>query len=202
MAAVGALTSVASGVFGMMQAQYQAEVAKMNEQVAKQNAIRATQRAGIEAQEKDMMETRALLGEQEVAQAASGVSVAGKSQVQTRNTARLLGRRDAENIIAAGALEGYNHRVEAANFRAEGQAAKTTGWMNLIGGFLDAAGQFGGSMIGGKGTSAKAEQRFGPRPIPKPEKRPIVPIPRPKPPVPKAPAQPYTNPLLRRRFGH
>ena len=195
MAIAGALASVASGVMGMMQASYQAQVAKMNAEVAKENATRASQRAGIEAQEKDIMETRALLGEQEVAQAASGVSIAGKSQVLTRATARKLGRRDAENIVAAGQLERYNYLVDAANFKAEAKAAKISGISSLVGGFLGAAGSMPTSMMGGA-KPTQAGSRFVPRPIPKPVNR--APIKRFGPfTAPKS----FVNPLTRRKMG-
>lgn len=196
MAVAAALSSVASGVFGMMQASYQAEVANMNKEIAKRNAVRAGQRAGIEAQEKDIMETRALLGEQEVAQAASGVSLAGKSQVMTRATARLLGRRDAENIIDAGRMERHGHLVDAANFKAEAKAAQISGISSLVGGLLGAAGSMPTSMMGGaKPTTAAA--KFTARPIPKPVNRaPVVP----RAPVINRPTS-YLNPLTRRKMG-
>lgn len=198
MAIAGALVSVASGVFGMMQASYQAEIAKMNADVAKRNAIRASQRASIDAQEKDIMETRALLGEQEVAQAASGVSIAGKSQVMTRATARLLGRRDAINIIDAGKMERYGHLVDAANFKAEAKAAKISGISSLVGGVLGAAGSIPSSEMGGAQSSA-AGSKFTPRPIPKPINRaPVRSVPKF---TPSLVPRNVINPLTRRKLG-
>lgn len=198
MAIAGALVSVASGVFGMMQASYQAEIAKMNADVAKRNAIRASQRASIEAQEKDIMETRALLGEQEVAQAASGVSIAGKSQVMTRATARLLGRRDAINIIDAGKMERYGHLVDAANFKAEAKAAKISGISSLVGGVLGAFDSLPSSEMGGAQSSA-AGSKFTPRPIPKPINRaPVRSVPKF---TPSLVPRNVINPLTRRKLG-
>lgn len=198
MAIAGALVSVASGVFGMMQASYQAEIAKMNADVAKRNAIRASQRASIEAQEKDIMETRALLGEQEVAQAASGVSIAGKSQVMTRATARLLGRRDAINIIDAGKMERYGHLVDAANFKAEAKAAKISGISSLVGGVLGAFGSMPSSAMGGAQSSA-AGAKYTPRPIPKPINRaPVRSVPKF---MPSLAPRNVINPLTRRKLG-
>lgn len=166
MAIAGAISGIVSGVTGFMQAQYQAAVADMNSKVAKENAERAVERSRIEGEDNDM-QTRALLAEQEVAQAASGVSLAGKSQVQTRASARKLGWRDTANIIHAGRVEEYNYLVQKANFDAEKKAAKISGVSSLIGGFLSAAGNMPTSMIGGS-SSVAAPERIVPKPIPKP----------------------------------
>lgn len=193
MALAGAVGAIASGAMGMMQANYQAKVAEMNAEVAEYNAKRAAQRGGIEAQEKDV-ETRALLAEQEVGQAASGVSLSGKSQVLTRDTARLLGTRDRLNIIENAATEKYNHLVQKSNFQAEAKAAKMSGKMALLGGFVSALGSLPTSEMGGaKGTAAEG-----------------APVPKPKPAMAPKPASAtrafvrpknYINPLTRAKMG-
>src|SRR5882672_6802881 len=109
---IGALSGVASGALGFMQAQYQGQVAKMNADIAKENAKRAETRAGIEAESNDL-QTKTLIGEQTAAQAASGVSVAGESQMLTRRSSRMIGHNDSLNIIQAGQLEAYNYRTQA-----------------------------------------------------------------------------------------
>jgi hypothetical protein len=206
MAVVGAIGSLVSGVTGMMQANYQAKVAKMNEKVALYNAERARTRSTIDAQEKDTFETRALLGDQEVAQAASGVSIAGKSQVATRNTARLLGRRDTQNIIEDGQMQAYNHKVEAANFAAEAKAAKMSGMSSLLGGFLGAAGGLAGSgssLLGGAKASS-AQAKYVPKPVLKPQPfRPVIKTAPIK--INKGSSMGFTYPSfnpMKRRFGH
>jgi hypothetical protein len=210
MAAAAALGSVVQGVTGFMQAQYQAKVASMNEKTAIYNAERARTRAGIDAQEKDYFETRAMLGEQEVAQAASGVSLAGKSQIATRNSARLLGRRDSQNIIEDGQMERYGHLVEAANFKAEKKAANISGISSLIGGVLGAASSFS-SMAGGAQASP-AQSKYPssiPRPVlkPQPFKPSLAPVAaksalvKPRPISPMGFTYPSFN-LMRRRIAH
>jgi len=161
MAAIGPLVS---GAMGMMQASYQAKVAEMNADVAEENAKRALQRSGIEAEDSDM-QTHALLGEQEVAQAASGVSLSGKSQILTRKSARILGRRDALNILQDGSTEAYNFRVQKANFKAEASAAKLSGIAGLVGGAFSAMGSMPTSMVGG---STSTGMSFIPKPLAKP----------------------------------
>jgi hypothetical protein len=168
MAAAAPFISLASGALsgGMafMQGQYQASVAEMNAKVAKQNAEYATVKASIEAQNKDM-ETKGLLGEQVVAQAASGVSLSGRSALQTRQSARRLGRADAENIIAAGSAERENFLQQKRQFSAEAKASKLSSWAGLAGGVLEGVGGAidkmpPRSMVGGATSVA--------RPIPKP----------------------------------
>ena len=166
MAAAAALGGIVQGVTGFMTASYQAQVANMNAKVAQANADRARDRWQKDAEDNDF-QTAALLGEQEVAQAASGVSLSGKSQIRTRQSARILGRRDTLNIRDAGELDRYNYLVQKANFKAEASAAKISGVSSLLGGFLSAAGSLPSSMVGGS-TSTAAPYKYVPQPIPKP----------------------------------
>lgn len=165
---VGALSGIASGAFGFMQGQYQAQVAKMNAKIAGANADRATTIAGINAEDNDF-QTKALLGEQEAAQAASGISVAGPSQILTRRSSRMIGRRDSLNIIQAGQTEAYNYRTQEANFKAEAGADKMSGIASLVGGGLSAAGSLASSpSLVSDATPVYNPYRFAPKPIPKP----------------------------------
>lgn len=154
------------GVMQMQQAQYQASVANMNAKIAADNAKRALERGGVEAEDSDF-QTRALLGEQEVAQAASGVTLSGKSQILTRQSARKLGRRDALNILQAASVEAYNYRTQQANFKAEAQAAKMSGTAALVGGVMGAMAGVPSSMAGGASSTA-TPYKFVPQPLAKP----------------------------------
>jgi hypothetical protein len=178
MAIAAGIGSIVSGVTGFAQAMYQQRVAEMNASVAQWNAERATRVAGIDAQEKDFLETRALLGEQVAAQAASGVSLAGKSQIATRATAMLLGRRDANNIIEEGRMQRHGHLMEAANFKAEAKAAGISGISSLIGGFAEGASAvfkgMSSSKLGGAKASS-AQTKYPLRPVIKPQPfKPVV----------------------------
>lgn len=167
MAVAAALGSLVQGVTGVMQGMYQSKVADMNAKIAGENAVRAQQVAGINAQGNDN-QIAAQLGEQEVDQAASGVSLSGKSQILTRNSARMLGRADTTNIIEAGNLEAYNYRVQQANFKAEKKAAKISAISAGIGGVLGAAANLpSGSLVGGASASG-ASSRIIPIPVEKP----------------------------------
>lgn len=148
--AVGALTG---GFASYAAGNYANKVAEMNAGIAEKNALRAKNSASIEAQQQDAL-TLGMLGEQEAAQSASGLSITGKSQVLTRKAAARLGRLDALNITRAGEIEAYNHRVDAANMLAQGQQAKASGAGSLLGGFLGA-----GSSLIGASTSTTAGKK-------------------------------------------
>lgn len=140
---VGTLASAGGALIGGMAAQnaakYQNQVAQMNAKIAEDNAKRAIERSQIEQQDQDMM-TRAELGQQEALQAASGLSLEGGSQMLTRKSAAMLGRRDALNVRQGGELEKYNYLTQAANARAEGELAKAKGKSALVGSYFNAFG--------------------------------------------------------------
>lgn len=171
MAAVGAIVGVVSAVAGgfmqMQQAEYQAEIAKMNEKIAKENARRAIDRSQVEQEENDR-QTRVMLGEQEAAQAASGLTLTGRTQVRTRKAARQLGRLDALNIRQAGELEAYNYKVDAANFAAAAEAKKMEAQHSLLGGFLGAAGSLIGAADSLGSRSSYTQGGYTANPIFKP----------------------------------
>lgn len=140
-----------TGIMAIAQGNYAKAVADMNAQIAETNAKRETERANIEAQESDM-QTLGLLGQQEAAQSASGISLSSRSQVLTRRAARELGRLDALRIVNQGQQNAYNFRVDAANMRAQGAADRASGIASGIGSFLSA----GGSLLGSSKSVANA----------------------------------------------
>jgi len=155
-----ALSSIVSGVMGFASMSYQAKIAEMNADVARDNAKRAIERSQVNQQEQDDM-TRALLGEQEAMQGASGLSLNSGSAKRTRRSAAMLGRKDALNVRQAGEIEKYNYLVQAANFDAQAGLDRMSGVGNLLTGFLSA----GGSMIG---RSRSVAPTYAPVPYPKP----------------------------------
>lgn len=144
--------SLLSGVAGLASGIYQMNVANENAKIAEQNAARRIEQGQTEQFEQDQ-QTRAMLGEQESVQAASGLSLGSASSVRTRRAARELGRRDALRVREAADWDAYNFKVEAANQRAAGTMAGLQGGMSLLGGFLGAAK---GSLTGNSKSTAKA----------------------------------------------
>lgn len=132
---------------------YQSAVAKQNAAISERNAERSVGVAQREQQTQDDL-TRAMIGEQIATQGASGLALGGRSQIMTRKSARVLGRKDALNVRYAGEVERYNYMVEAANQRAGAQLktqekesleksaaySRRTAGMSLLAGFIQGAG--------------------------------------------------------------
>lgn len=128
--------STAFGAYTQYQAaSYQAQIAEMNQEIALDNANRALQRSQVEQQDQDAI-TLAMLGEQQAAQAASGLAYGSRSFRLNRKSAQELGRKDALNIRQAGELEAYDYKTQAANFGAAASANKASATNSLLGGFL------------------------------------------------------------------
>lgn len=202
-AAIPAIASVASGAFGMMQANYQARVADMNSKIAKRNAALATARGGIEAQMQDVSAAK-LMGEQLAGQAASGVTLSGDSQIRTREQSRWFATADRERIIENAGMESYGYRAEAANFQAEAKANRLSGAASMVGGVLNGLGDLAGtnlgkSLLGGAtGTSASTSTV-----APSQQPAAFVPKPKPKPIMPTIGRSGNVyNPLLKRKLGY
>lgn len=159
---LSAAGTLISGVFGMAQGMYQAKVAQANADIAAENAKRAIERAQIEQIDQDT-ETLAMLGEQEAAQSASGISITGRSAVRTRATARRLGRRDALNVRQAGEIEAYNYLTDEMNFKAQAKGSQLSAWSSMVGGVLGAASDYTSTMSRAQGVSTAS--RYVPKPI-------------------------------------
>lgn len=179
MAAPGAMAAVsmgmqgAQGVLGFMGAkaegkanqqmyQYQAAVAQMNAQVAKQNADYARAVGEVEAQQRGG-KTRAQIGGARAAQAGSGLDVNRGTHVKVRESIADVGAHDVEIVRNNAARKAYGHEVEAANATAQGKIYETAGvnakkagdikaWTSLLG---------SASSVAGKWSSASASGMFG-----------------------------------------
>jgi hypothetical protein len=159
--ALGIIGPLISGVMGFAQASYQAKIADMNADIAKDNAGRAVFRSQVEQQDQDV-QTAQMLGTQEAAQSASGISLNSESSRRIRKASRMLGRKDALNVRQAGEIEKYNYLVEAANQTAQGQMAKLGGIGSLLSGFIGA----GSSLLG---SASSTTSSFAPLPYMKPK---------------------------------
>jgi len=97
---------------------YQAQVSKMNEKIAKQNAG-TTVLAGLDEAKKKGLETRSLLGAQKAAQAANMVDVESGSAKSVRTSTYMLGRMDEMAIMKNATHKADAYMQQAANFHAE-----------------------------------------------------------------------------------
>ena len=154
--ALGAIGSIAEGNAAAAQANYQAQIAEMNQQIAEDNAARRRDVAQLEAQQQDD-QTRQLLGQQLAAQSASGVSLGSRSSLGARRAARSIGRRDALNLIQSGELDAFNSLTDAANFEASAGAQRMAASNSRLAGFLGAAN----SLIGTAGSLGRNARSTG-----------------------------------------
>ena len=166
---ISAGASLAGGAVGFLQANYQAQVANNNAQIAQMNANRALEQGGVDAQDSDLR-NKTLLATQETQQAASGVSLAGESAIKTRNSARAIGSRDTQAVYSAGLVKNADYNVQKDNFKADASAAGISGISSIIGGIGGAAGSlartsFGTSLISGASPTANIGKYV---PVPKP----------------------------------
>jgi len=151
--ALGGITSAVGSIFGGQSSaamyNYQAGIAAMNAQIAKQTAAYDTAVGEVQAQQQGM-KTRAQIGQTRAQQGASGLDVNSGSNVQVRASEAEIGAEDQALIRSNAAFNAYSAEVQAANDTAQGQvdtmAASNSQTAGLIGGFtsiLGAAGSFG-----------------------------------------------------------
>lgn len=148
---LGAAGSIVSTIGAVGAANYQAQVAKNNEVIAKENAERASTQAQEEQLRNDQ-ETAALVGEIEAGQGASGLT--GASQLRTRRSVARLGKLDSTNIRKQGQENVRNFLQQAENFRGEAGAARSQGLAAMFAGGID----LGRSLLGGASSTPMANR--------------------------------------------
>jgi len=167
LAAISIATSVAGAGMTMMgqqqqakaqaaSANYQAAVARNNQQVAAWQAQDAIDRGKIET-DKKRMEAARLIGRQRAAQAGMGVIVDEDSAGDITAETAEFGEWDALNVQANAEREAYQIQVRAQNFGSEAallnmQAsnAMTAGRTAMFGTAIGAASSVSGKWAGYK----------------------------------------------------
>lgn len=132
-----------SAVYGAVQqgqnqfawANYNAEMAKRDASIAKQNAEYA---AGQKRKE-----TRRLLGRQRALYGKAGVTMEGSPLIVAQETAA-EGEMDALMIERGYAIEAQRYEAEGRLSRAQGAAAKRAGYVGAGTTLLTSAGKYGG----------------------------------------------------------
>jgi hypothetical protein len=162
--ALGGITGAVGSIFGG-QAQssmynYQAGIAAMNAQIAKQNAAYETAVGETRAQESGM-KTRAQIGATRAQQGASGLDVNTGTNVSVRASEAELGSFEQGVIRSDAARKAYGQEVVAAQETAQSQldqmAASNAKTAGLIGGFtsiLGAGSSFGSKFLQFQGAGA------------------------------------------------
>lgn len=143
-AAIGAIGSVMSGIAGMQAANYQAEVAKINAELAMREGLA---QAGATRDQYEEVK-----GAQRAALAKSGVDV-------TAGTSAILAIETQRREEAAAAVDIWRGRVEETKYLNQAKAAKAEGRAAMIGGIIGGiSGLVGGMQGSGQGSPLKLGQ--------------------------------------------
>jgi len=137
-------------------AQYQAQIARMNAEMADRRAQDAIER-GREEEQKQMRATSQLMGKQQVGMAANGVDLSFGSPLDLIVDTALMGELDALTIKKNAYREAQDYKQQAANFRAEGEMQRLAGKNAKRQGILQA----GGTLLGGFGNAYSGAMKSG-----------------------------------------
>ena len=149
--AVSAVGDAQSAAAQQKAADYNAQVAANNAAIANQNAT-ASLTAGASAQETQAVQTRAQVGGEMAAQAASGLDVDSGTAVNVRSSAAELGQMSGMNISYNAARQALGYQATAGSEEAEsqldvmqGEQASTAGMFgmgsSILGGLSGAASE-------------------------------------------------------------
>lgn len=161
-AGVSAFGSLMSGNAQSSAYTYQASLARMNEQIAKQNASYETASGEVQAQESGM-KTRFQEGQTKVAQGASNLDVNSGTSSLVRTSEQEIGYQDQAIIRSNAARRAYGYNVEASQDEAQAQvdtmAAKNSKSAGVIGALSSVLG--GAASVSSKWSSASTSGVFG-----------------------------------------
>lgn len=108
------------------QGAYEQAVYNTDAQLAEQQAADAIAR-GKEAETRQRQATRGLIGSQRAALAAQGIEVDSGSALDVQADTAAMGELDALTIRNNAAREAYGYKVQALNYRQQGQLAALSG---------------------------------------------------------------------------
>jgi hypothetical protein len=149
--AVGIAVTAGGAIFkGMSQGAmygYQANIARMNAQIAQQNAAYEVNLGEVQAQQQGM-KTKSIIGQTKAVQGASGLDLNSGSAMEVRASEAELGAADQATIRSNAARRAYGFQVEAAQDEAQASLYDKASTNAEIGGFIDA----GTSILGGGGS--------------------------------------------------
>lgn len=141
---LSAFGSLMQGVSNKNMYDYQASVARLNQQIANQNAEFAIQTGEQEAT-KFGLQAGARMGQIKAAQGASGLDVKSGSAVQVRQSQATLDQMDLDTIRSNAAKTAYNYKTQGVMAGAQGDLYKMAGAGSLTAGGIGAASSILGS---------------------------------------------------------
>jgi len=136
--------AIASGFANERMYDYQAGIAKLNQQIDKQNAEFAVQTGEQQAFQAGLKQ-RAQMGQIKVAQASSGFDVRSGSAEQVRTSQAKLNLQDTDIIRSNAAKTAYNYELQGTVAGAQAGLYQMAGQNALEAGGISAAG----SILGG-----------------------------------------------------
>ena len=152
---VGVVGSIRQARAQSEQMEYQADVARQNQQLAEQQAS-AERRQGYENMVTQRQETARLIGRQRAAAGASGAVVDVGSNLDLQADTAAQGEIDAINVYNQALDRAYNYDVQAVNYGnqeaaydASASSAKKAGYINAF-----------GTAIGGLATMGSTWAKF------------------------------------------
>tara|TARA_R110000868_G_scaffold84149_3_gene237377 strand:+ start:552 stop:1082 length:531 start_codon:yes stop_codon:yes gene_type:complete len=145
--ALSAFGAVQSGQAQAAAANYQAQVARVNQQIQTQNAAYERQKGDVDSQQQDM-KNKAQMGALEAAQGASGFDMNMGSSLDTRESARKLGRLDTLTTRNNAERRAHDFDVAAMNQGAQAGLYSAQAKTSSMSGYLGAAT----SILGGVGS--------------------------------------------------
>jgi len=155
---------------------YQAAVARLNQQIALQNADYARDQGEGQAQ-KYGMGARQQAGQIRAGQGASGLDVNSGSAKSVADSQHIVSRMDMDTIRANAAKTAYNYDVQAAQFGTQGKMydsasanAKEAGAINVASSIVGGVGSVASKWLQGQtmglwGGTAGSSANPGPDPL-------------------------------------
>lgn len=142
--ALSGVSDVLSGVGGMQQYNYRAQVATNNAAIEKANAD-ATLAAGQVEESNSKLHTGMTMAAQKAAQAANGVQVNMGSAAEVRQSTANVGAIDAAMIHYNAARAAFGQQAQAANYAAQAALDKKAG----VGALTEGLFKAGSSVLSG-----------------------------------------------------
>ena len=146
---MGVMSSIQQGKARQAQAEYQADVARQNQQLAEQQAS-AQRKEGYDNMVAKRQETAKLIGRQRAAAGASGATVDVGSSLDLQADTAAQGEIDALNIYNQASdkaygtqLQGWGYGQQAAGYDAQADAAGSSIWSDAAGTALGGIAQIG-----------------------------------------------------------
>lgn len=146
---MGVISAIRQSRAQQAQAEYQADVARRNQELSEQQAS-AQRREGYDNMVAKRQETARLIGRQRAAAGASGAAVDVGSNLDLQADTAARGELDAINIYNKSLdsayqseLQAWNYGQSAAGYDAQADAAKSSGWANAATTALGGIAQMG-----------------------------------------------------------